>query len=192
MIADAYDAATDNVESFDIKARRAKASLTSGKKDPHGEAEGVVHTPAELTKHNHASTVILCKDIADILVKQYPDWAWAVQPQEIGQVINVFNLNLHSEYGYTIRMDDIMHDPHRKQAYRAGGEILARFGMPRKMDRALLAAAPRDLRGNCIPDISDFKSKKERQNAEIAHGLATGKMDVVEDEEGRRYLRVKG
>jgi len=59
------------------------------------------------------------------------------------------------------------------------------------MDRALLAAAPRDAAGQCIPDISDFKSKKERQRAEIALGLATGTMEIVETAEGR-YLKVKG
>jgi hypothetical protein len=178
----------DNIETLDLS--RQCRTLGSGKKDPYGEAEGEVKTPHQLDQYNHASTVILCKDIADILTKTYPDWAWAVQPQEFGQVINIFNLNLHSEYAYTIRMVDIMYDPSRRQAYKAGAEILKRFGMPNKMDRELLAAAPRDVRKNCIPDISDFESRKEKRNAELAHMLATGKARIVETEDGGRYLEV--
>lgn len=181
---------TDNVETFDLTQRRVAQAVASGKKDVHGEAEGMVGSPDQLDKFNHPSTVILCKDIADILVKRYPGWAWAVQPQEFGQVINIFNLNLHTHYGFTIRMDDIMNDPRRRWAVRAGHEILRRFRMPDRMSRTVLAEAPRDLHGQCIPDISDFKSKKEKQRAEIALGLATGKMHVVTDEHGRKYLRV--
>ena len=177
----------DNVEVFDFN--RSRRTMWSGKKDAHGEAEGEVNAPSQLDAHNHGSTVILCKDIADILTKNYPDWAWAVQPQEFGQVINIYNLNLHTEYAYTIRMVDIMYDPMRREAYRAGGEILKRFRMPYKMDRALLASAPRDARGNCIPDISDFKSKKEKQQAELAMMLATGKAKIVQTPQGP-YLQV--
>lgn len=177
----------DNVAVFDLTRNRKRRT---GKFDPHGEAEGEVHHPDELDQYNHASTVILCKDIADILTKTYPDWAWAVQPQEFGQVINIFNLNLHTEYGYTIRMVDIMYDPGRRQAYKAGAEILKRFNMPRKMDRERLAAAPRDANGLCIPDISDFKSGKERSQAELARLLAEGKAEIVTQPDGGVYLKV--
>lgn len=178
----------DNVEVFDLARSKAR-TLAAGKKDPYGEAEGEVKSPDQLSKHNHSSTVILCKDIADILTKQYPDWAWAVQPQEFGQVINIYNLNLHSEYAYTIRMVDIMYDPGRRQAYKAGAEILRRFNMPRKMDRTRLAEAPRDARGQCIPDISDFEDRKQKQNAEVAKLLATGKAQIVQGPDGP-YLKV--
>jgi hypothetical protein len=183
----------DNVVTLD-STRAMLKSITqrhkAGRRDYNAEPEGVVNTPTELSKNYHSSTVILCKDIADLLVRHYPDWAWAVQPDEFGKVINIFNLNLHSEYGYTIRMVDIMYDPSRREAIKAGAEILKRFNMPKRMDRTRLAEAPRDARGMCIPDISDFKSKKERMNAEIAMGLATGKMEIVETPDGKRYLKV--
>lgn len=181
-------------EYFDLgqSYKRAQFLTAPGKKDPHGEAEGVVTNPSMLDRYNHASTVILCKDIADLLVKRYPGWAWAVQPQEFGGVINIYNIHLHTSYAYTIVMDDIMNDPRRREAVRAGGEILRRFRMPDRMDPERLKEAPRDARGQCIPDISDFKNRKERQNAEIALGLATGKMEIIEDSQGHRYLRVKG
>jgi hypothetical protein len=162
----------------------------AGRRDVGAEPEGIIHDPRDLDSSYHSSTQILCKDIADLLTKHYSGWLWAVQPNASGQIINVFCLNLHSMYGYTIRMADIMDDPRRKEALRAGGEILSRFGMPHRFDAAALAAAPRDMAGNCIPDISDFKSKKRRREAEIARKLATGEWMIVEAD-GHRYLRAK-
>lgn len=161
-----------------------------GKHDPHGEAEGNLTHPDQLSTHHHSSTVILCKAIADKLTKQYPGWAWAVQPDERGQIINIYCMNLHTKYGYTIRMVDIMNDPSHREAYRAGGEILRRFNMPNRFDAAALQAAPRDLDGNPIPDISDFASKRQRERAEVAKKLSTGEWEIFEAE-GHRYLRIK-
>lgn len=169
--------------------RRLAQKLAPGKRDPHGEPEGVVGSPKQLDQHYHASTVILCKDIADLLVKRYPGWSWAVQPDDRGGIINIFNLHLHPEYGYTIRMVDIQNDPSRRCAIAGGHEILRRFRMPDRMDPHQLAEAPRDMHGNCIPDISDLPNRKARLRSEIAMGLATGKMKIVEHE-GRRYLKV--
>lgn len=160
----------------------------AGKYDPVGEPEGEIDRPDDFHASHHASTVILCKDIADLLVKTYPGWLWAVEPQEFGQVINVYCHNLHTQYGYTIRMRDIMDDPRRREAVRAGGEILRRFRMPNRFDAAALAAAPRDMNGNCIPDISDFATRKQVREAEIARKLSTGEWKIVEAD-GKRYLR---
>jgi hypothetical protein len=180
----------DNAEVFDLEAamRRADHALTPGKKDIFGEAEGEVSAPEGLEQHNTSSTVILVKDIADILTKRYPGWAWAVQPDEHGGIINIFNLHLHTSYGFTIRMDDIMDDPRRRLATVAGHTILRRFRMPDRMNPEELLEVPRDLEGMCIPDISDFKSGKERDNAMIALKLATGEWSIVEGPNGK-YLR---
>lgn len=161
-----------------------------GKLDLVGEAEGVIGQPKDFDKSYHGSTVILCKDIADILVKRYPNWAWAVQPQEFGQVINVFCLQLHSEFGYTIRMVDIMNDPKRREAVKAGHEILRRFGMPDRFNAARVMEMPRDMRGQGIPDISDFSDKKMIRDTEIARKLDSGEWIIVEAD-GHRYLRAK-
>ena len=175
------------------KQRTIKPHITerpAGKYDPVGEPEGEITRPDEFHPDYHSSTTILCKDIADLLTKTYPGWAWAVQPQEFGQVINVYCLNLHNMYGYTIRMVDIMDDPRRKEAVRAGGEILRRFRMPNRFDAAALDAAPRDMNGNCIPDISDFATRKQQREAEIARKLDSGEWMIVEAD-GQRYLRAK-
>jgi len=160
-----------NIQSLDLDIRRSlqvaaetrtDSSLSTaidrfvrpkvGKVDPIGEAEGVIGQPKDFDKSYHGSTVILCKDIATILTKRYPDWAWAVQPQEFGQVINVFCLQLHTEFGYTIRMVDIMNDPNRREAVKAGHEILRRFGMPDRFNAVKVMEMPRDMRGQGIPE----------------------------------------
>ena len=176
----------DNVQELDLA--RTQRTLSSGKKDVWGDAEGVVGHPDQLSQHNHASTVILCKDIAAILVKRYPDWAWAVQPDERGQVINIFNLHCHTEFGYTIRMDDIMYDMRRKEAYKAGHELLRRFRMPDRMNREQVTEAPRDAKGMMIPTLDDFEEGRMRHNAEIALKLAAGDWEIVNTRKGR-YLR---
>lgn len=176
----------DNVQPLDLN--RARRTLASGKKDPHGDAEGEVHSPQQLEPFNHSSTVILVKDIADILTKRYPGWAWAVQPDERGQVINVYNLHAHTEFAYTIRFDDIMYDMRRKQAYAAGHELLRRFRLPDRLSGAMLAEQPRDAKGMLIPTLDDFDESNMKRNAETAMKLATGEWEIVHTKKGR-YLR---
>ena len=181
----------DNLEPMRPDIRGAVSHMRLAKRDPHGDAEGVVRHPAELDKHNHSSTVILCKDIADLLVRRYPGWAWAVQPQENGRIINVWNLHLSSVYGFTIRMVDVMNDPRRRLGIRAGHEILRRFKMPDRMNPEKLQEAPRDVKGNCIPDISDFDDRKEKRRNLIALAIAEGRADVITTPEGEKILKIR-
>ncbi len=175
----------NNVEVFGLRQARTKAA---GIKDWGADPEGEVVHPDQLDKHYHASTVILVKDIAEILTKQYPGWAWAVQPDDRGGVINIFNLHCHTELAFTIRMDEIMDDPRRKLAYKAGGELLERFRMPTKLDTGALQEAPRDSRGMLIPTLTDFEESNLKRNAEVALKLATGEWSIVDTPKGR-YLR---
>ena len=176
----------DNVETFDLS--RVRRTLAPGIKDPGGNPEGVVGHPAQLDVHYHPSTVIVCKDVADILTKRYPGWAWAVEPDDKGQIINVYNLYCHTEFAFTIRYDEIMDDPRRKWATAAGHQLLRRFRMPDRMNPDKLAEAPRDAKGMLIPDLGDFPPSKMKDNAMIALKLATGEWEIVETTEGR-YLR---
>ena len=184
----AAETRTDNSLSTAIDRFISKPKV--GKLDPLGEAEGVIGRPDQFDKSYHASTVILVKDIAGVLCNLYPDWAWAVQPQEFGQVINVFCLQLHTEFGYTIRMADIMNDPRRREAVKAGHEILRRFGMPNRFNAVKVAEMPRDMRGQGIPDISDFADKKMIRDTEIARKRDSGEWQIVEAD-GHGYLRAK-
>ena len=176
--------------SLDTTIDRVRRTRRVGVLDEGAVPEGVVNDPRQLDESYHASTVILCKDIADILVKRYGGWAWAVQPNEFGQIINVYNLHLHTEFGYTIRMVDIMNDPRRLEATKAGHEILRRFGMPDRFSATAVQEMPRDMNRQGIPDISDFENKKIKRDAEIARKLDSGEWVIVEAD-GKRYLRAK-
>jgi len=169
---------------------RIRTGRHVGRQDVGAEPEGVITRPDQFDSSYHGSTEIICKDIADHLVKRFRGWAWAIQPNEFGRIINIFNLHLSSEFGYTIRMVDIMNDPRRREAIRAGHEILRRFRMPDHFDPDAVMEMPRDLKGQGIPDISDFKNRKQARDAEIAHKLATGEWQIVEVD-GMRYLRAK-
>jgi hypothetical protein len=181
---------TDNAQAFDPTAmiKRITRNHRPGKHDPIGEAEGVIKRPDQFDSSYHSSTVILCKDIAAILTKKWPKYQWAVKPNQAGRVIDIYNLHCHTEFAYTIRMVDIMHDPSRREAYRAGAEMLKRFNMPERFSPAAVATAPRDLKGQMIPDISDLPDTKMKRDAEIANKLATGEWSIVDTAEGR-YLR---
>lgn len=177
-----------NDSSLATTISQATNKRRTGVLDEGAEPEGVITNPNELDSSYHGSTAILCKDIAEILVKRYGGWAWAVQPNEFGQIINVYNLHCHTEFGYTIRMVDIMNDPSRREAVRAGGEILRRFRMPDRFNAARVQEAPRDANNMMIPDIEDFPNKKMVRDAEVARKLATGEWQIVEAN-GMRYLR---
>jgi len=130
--------------------------------------ELVVH-PRQL--EIHASLAILAKDIATILEKHFPGWAWAIEPDERGMVINIKNLHLHDEWGYTIRTVEIHNDPKRRLAYTAGWEILNRFGLEarglgQQVDR--LALLPRDAKGRVQPlHVWDRMTRQQRERQAI-------------------------
>lgn len=113
--------------------------------------ELIVH-PRQLKVHG--SLAILAKDIADILQKNFPGWLWVIEPDQQGQVINIFNHHLHDRWGYTIRTTEIHNDPKRRLAYTAGREILQRFGLePRGLgpQAALYHSLKRDHHGKIVP-----------------------------------------
>ena len=148
-------------------------------RDKHGEPEGVVSNPDHLVGL-HASTHILVKDMADLLIKNYPGFRWAIQPNEAGGVFNVFNLDFNAVWGYVIRYDDVMNDPRRREAVRAGREILRRFRYPHhRFDRDLMAKVVRDPSGNAIPDVSGLKANRFTKQAELRYKLETGQARVI-------------
>ena len=166
-----------------------------GRFDPMADPEGWIFKPSAFSAQYHASTTILVKDIGEILDRKYPGWSWVVMPDERNEVINIFNWHLHDTFGYRIKMIDIMYDPGRREALRAGGEILRRFGLtPGPLNSVMaeqIAQLPRDAAGKAIPDISDWAAGKMRTNAEIANALATGRGTIVTQPDGRRMLRIK-
>jgi hypothetical protein len=157
--------------------------------DPAGEPEGEIDNPEDF--QNHASLIILAKDGMDMLQKHYPGHLWAVQINECGHVLYVFNHALHSRWGYVLRTVEVEHDPSRRCFLRAGGEILERFGMPRgRFDVHIYAALKKDVLGQCIPVLSDKETadaKKYLRKRAIDDAIAAG--EVFTDHLGRTLVR---
>ena len=121
------------------------------------------------------STVLLVKRAPDLLEKHYPGWAWAVQPDERGGVMNIFSFKLSGEWGYRFRLKDVQGDPKvcDPKIVRAGGEILERFGVPRgKYSYELWKATRKDIAGVAKADLSDKSAKVRRRQRDDALGDA--------------------
>jgi len=144
--------------------------------DPIGEPEGEISHPDQFD--NHSSLVLCVKDGMRLLQKYYPGHKWGIQLNEKGRMISVFNLLLHDVWGYTIRADEVEHDPRRRRFLTAGGELLERFGLrPGKFDLHAYAALPKDIKGRCIPIISDLEhanARKEMKKRKLADAIARG------------------
>ena len=176
------------------QAGKTTIERPAGIYDKDAEPEGVVSNPNDLSSTYHTSSIILVKEVGTHLNKHYPGWAWMVQLNEFGHMIEILNHHLHPTMGYRIRMEDIMYDPHRRVLKVAGGEILERFGMKRKgltgENKQLLADAPRDAVGNCIPEISDLPDKKAATQADIARKIHNGDIRIFEVN-GQKMVRIK-
>jgi hypothetical protein len=176
------------------EAGKVKIERPPGKYDENAEPEGVIQDVNNFHPGYHSSSIIIVKEIGDYVNKTYPGWAWVVQVNEFGHMIELFNHHLHPTYGYRIRMEDIIFDPSRRAAKLGAGEILERFGMERHgltgNNLALLADAPRDGAGNCIPEISDLPCKKASTQADIARKIAKGDIRIFEVN-GQKMVRIK-
>jgi hypothetical protein len=182
------------VDEETIEAGKVQVERPAGIYDEGGEPEGVIQDVNNFHPGYHSSSIIIVKDIGTYLNKHYNGWAWMVQVNEFGHMIEIFNQHLHPTYGYRIRMEDIMNDPSRKAIKQGAGEILERFGMARHglcgENLTRLAEALRDGAGNCIPDISDLNDKKANTQADIARKIAKGDIRIFEVN-GQKMVRIK-
>lgn len=186
------------------KQAMERLGVTDDRIEPDPEPtppEGLVHSASDLKVS--AATAVLVKDVAAKIERQYPGFRWAIQPLETGQVMNIFCLDMHDEYGYTILYRDIQHDPDRKEACRAAGEILERFGYtfrkfdhgPLTFDQEAMAALPRDPMGRALfPDLSGTSeknvSRQRRQRERMRKAHSEGKLQTVVLENGEVMARI--
>lgn len=158
--------------------------------DALAEPQGEISHPEEF--QNHASLKIVAKDGMRILQKHYPGHMWAIQINERGRMFNVFNHALHDVWGYTIRADEVEHDPKRRKFLVAGGEILERFCLrPGKFDVHAYAALPKDIKGRCIPIIDDLEhqaARKEIRKRKLVAALEA--QQYITDSNGRILVAV--
>ena len=112
-----------------------------------GDPEGLVYHPDHIQEH--ASAVLLSKDIANYLEKHYPGgWAWAVSVDPRGGVVNIRSLTCSGDWGIVLKLEWVQRDPvaTRRLTIAAGGEILERFGLrPGPYNYQAWQAAPRDI-----------------------------------------------
>lgn len=158
--------------------------------DPLGEPEGEILDPKEFK--NHSSLVTCAAEGGKALQKHYPGWAWAIQINQFGRMINVYNHALHKGWGYAIRADEIEHGNAYRAFVRAGGEILERFGLPRcPFNMESYMALPRDFTGQCIPILNDLDSpaaKKELRKRKLNEAITAGR--IYTDSVGRVLVNV--
>lgn len=162
---------------------------------PYGQPEGMIFNPNEFHASLHASLHILTKDIGELLYRRFPGFLWAVQPDGNGHIINVFCLNFHDQWGYTIRVAEIQDDPKRTLAIDAAKTLLALFRYPGfRYDHALAAALPRGSDGKVIPDPSQMPAshKRWKDRAIVEQAIAEGRADYIGDvDDGRRIIQVR-
>jgi len=79
----------------------------------------------------------LAKTISDTLEQHYPGWAWQVNVNSEGGIVNVMSGVLNDgrlrNYGYVMHISDL--NNYRavcKKAIMVGGELLERANMPRR------------------------------------------------------------
>lgn len=172
-----------------VREQRVGASLSGH--DPNGEPEGFVSHPGQLDAK--AGTVILVKDMMALLDTHYPGFRWAIQPGEFAGVFNVFCLDFSARWGYRIKMIDIVNDPKRRAVVVAGQDILRRFGYPGNVFRPhLMAAIPRNRKGEAIPDVSDLKRSRHTDSARLDKAMAEGRARVVGQRDGLDVVEVRG
>lgn len=160
-------------------------------RDQGADPEGVAQHPDQLIGL-HASLHILCKDVADLLVKHYPGFLWAVQPDQRGGIINVLCLNFHDQWGYTLKTEHLQVDPSRREVVRAGAELLRRFRYPgTRYDMATANAVPRGPDGRAIPDLSDMAPSKAKTQSIIDLAIAEGRADKLVLADGTELLQVR-
>lgn len=113
-------------------------------------------------------TVILVKEMGDALEKAYPGWRWMIQPDERGKIVNIWSLALHDQWGYTVRFVNTSIERAKKMAIFAGGEILERFGMPRRrFNPMFLRGMEVGVDGKFMPDAEDKMTRQQLEQVKI-------------------------
>lgn len=135
--------------------------MTASTVDKLADPDGIVTTPQAL--QCRAATVLLVKEAADRLEREYPGWLWAIRPDERGGVIHIFSLRLSGKYGYLLHTKAVQNDPQLQAVVRAGGEILERFGQKRGAYNYQNWQAAKRYLGGVAMDISDKDKRVQRR-----------------------------
>ena len=164
-----------------------------------GRPEGIIKDPDNLDVKS--STRLLMIDIHRKLEDQYPGFHWGIQGDDQGGIINIFCLDLHANWGTTIKIVDIQDDPTRRLAINYAGELLDRFKWThrrfgkRAYDRNFWESLPKDAYGQCtVVDLGDTRkqvSARKKIHAEIRAAVAEGKAEFHELKDGTTVVSIE-
>lgn len=127
--------------------------------DPEAGLTGIVEDPKDLYGVS-SNTMLAIKRAADYLEKHYSGWDWVIQPDMRGGIVNLFSGRLSAQFGWILRIQELEQDYNNTMVKKAAGELLERFGMPRKPYHMCISEhkkASRDAYGQVIPEITAMK-----------------------------------
>ena len=94
-----------------------------------GEVVGNVHDAVQ-----SVNEMVLSRNIADAICKKYPieqGHQWGIHVNAEQGVCYIYNFNLSSKWGFTLKLADLVNDPRLTKAVQAAGEILERYNIRR-------------------------------------------------------------
>lgn len=104
-----------------------------------------------------ANDEVIAKEVADLLLRHYPGYLWAVSidSRETVGMLDIRNLSLSGKWGFRFPLKEYLDGlDTRRKVVRAGGEMLERYRMPRRGFSADdYANIPVDRHGNFKADL---------------------------------------
>jgi hypothetical protein len=94
----------------------------------------------------NVNEMVLSKNIADAICKRYPiekGHHWGVHVDGHGGVVHIYHLNLSAQWGFTLKLTQVIYDPNYRMAVNAAGEILERYDVRRSKSGDIIG----DIRG---------------------------------------------
>lgn len=109
-----------------------------------------------ITKYKSGNDEILAKNCSEVLEKSFPGYLWAVHVNEREGFVDLFNLNISGQHGFSIKLNGFYSwDSIRDKVMRAGGEILERHKLPReRWNQEKYDDTPRNIKGLPAGDLS--------------------------------------
>jgi hypothetical protein len=99
-----------------------------------------------------AAAELLAKTSVGILEQHYPGWMWAVRVDDVGGVMEVRSMRIPGRWGFLLHLAKI--DPEGRAIWRAGGELLERYGLKRSAHRpGVTLDIKRDQMQMAVPDV---------------------------------------
>ena len=176
--------------STNIQAARQIQAGWTPQDSKIGSPEGLVHDPNSLD-NIPGSLVLVIKDCGDYLERKYPGWVWMLQPNLVGRVVNLFSYRCSKEWGIVMHLDKLSEvDDRKKLMTQYCGELLERFGMPRKPFEKCIdhyMSTPKNFKGEIDADLGSVTLTRQ-QKLDLA--VREGRTTFYQDRNGQRYMRL--